>query len=129
MAWVWAVAAGQDWVADTLQGRGVAGPYTLTWNRLVERSEIVLVETRWLVRDADYWIDYAAGQIRFAEPLRVGQTARVSYRITSGVSQRNTTTDVALDTELARWGPAALSLRGRSRSALPSRCASVKRRG
>jgi hypothetical protein len=113
MAWVWAVAAGQDWVADTLQGRGVAGPYTLTWNRLVERSEMVLVETRWLVRDADYWIDYAAGQIRFAEPLRVGQTARVSYRITSGVSQRNTTTDVALDTELARWGPAALSLRGR----------------
>ena len=113
MAWVWAVATGQEMVADTLHGRGVAGPYTLTWNRLVERSEIVLVETRWLVRDTDYWIDYAAGQIRFAEPLRVGQTARVSYRIASGVSQRNTNTDVALETELARRGPAALSLRGR----------------
>jgi hypothetical protein len=113
MAWVWVVAPAQEWMTDTLTGRGVAGPYTLTWNRLVERSEMVLVETRWLVRDTDYWIDYAAGQIRFAEPLRVGQTARVSYRITSGVSQRNTTTDVALETELARWGPAALSLRGR----------------
>ena len=113
MAWVWAVATGQEMVADALQGRGVAGPYTLTWNRLAERSEIVLLETRWLVRDSDYWIDYAAGQIRFAEPLRVGQTARVSYRIQSGASQRNTNTDVALETELARWGPAALSLRGR----------------
>jgi hypothetical protein len=113
MAWVWAVATGQDWVADTLQGRGVAGPYTLTWNRLVERSEMVLLETRWLTRDTDYWIDYAAGQIRFAEPLRVGQTARVSYRIQSGVSQRNANADVALETELARWGPAALNLRGR----------------
>ena len=110
---MWVVAPAQEWMTDTLTGRGVAGPYTLTWNRLVERSEMVLVETRWLVRDSDYWIDYATGQIRFAEPLRVGQTARVSYRIQSGASQRNTTTDVALDTELARWGPAALSLRGR----------------
>ncbi len=103
---MWVVAPAQEWMTDTLTGRGVAGPYTLTWNRLVERSEMVLVETRWLVRDSDYWIDYAAGQIRFAEPLRVGQTARVSYRIQSGVSQRNTATDVALETELARWGPA-----------------------
>lgn len=113
MAWVWAVATGQETIVDALAGRGVAGPYTLSWNRLAERSEIVLLETRWLTRDTDYWIDYAAGQIRFAEPLRVGQTARVSYRIQSGVSQRNTNTDVALETELARWGPAALSLRGR----------------
>lgn len=113
MAWVGVVAPAQELTTDTITGRGVAGPYTLTWNRLVERSEIVLVETRWLVRDSDYWIDYAAGQIRFAEPLRVGQTARVSYRIQSGASQRNTNTDVALETELARWGPAALSLRGR----------------
>jgi hypothetical protein len=113
MACMWVVAPAQEWMTDTLTGRGVAGPYTLTWNRLVERSEMVLVETRWLVRDSDYWIDYATGQIRFAEPLRVGQTARVSYRIQSGVSQRNTTTDVALETELARWGAAALSLRGR----------------
>lgn len=113
MAWVGVVAPAQELTTDTITGRGVAGPYTLTWNRLAERSEIVLVETRWLVRDSDYWIDYAAGQIRFAEPLRVGQTARVSYRIQSGASQRNTNTDVALETELARWGPAALSLRGR----------------
>lgn len=115
MAWVWVCASGQaqEMVSDTLTGRGVAGPYTLSWNRVVERSEIVLVETRWLARDTDYWIDYAAGQIRFAQPLRTGQSARVSYRIQSGVSQRNTGTDVALDTELARKGPAALSMRGR----------------
>jgi hypothetical protein len=113
MACVWVVAPAQELITDTLTGRGVAGPYTLSWSRVVERSEIVLLGTRWLTRDTDYWIDYAAGQIRFAEPLRVGQTARVSYRIQSGVSQRNANADVALETELARWGPAALNLRGR----------------
>ncbi|BCW96541.1 MAG: hypothetical protein KatS3mg018_2023 [Fimbriimonadales bacterium] len=113
MACVLAGATAQEFVAETLVGRGVAGPYTLTYNRVVERSEMVLVETRWLVRESDYWIDYATGQVRFAAPLRTGQTARVSYRIQSGVSQRNANPDVALETELARMGPAALSLRGR----------------
>lgn len=115
IAWVWVSVAAQtpEMVSDTLTGRGVAGPYTLSWSRVVERSEIVLLETRWLARDTDYWIDYAAGQIRFAQPLRTGQSARVSYRIQSGVSQRNTSTDVAFDTELARLGPAALGVRGR----------------
>ncbi|MFN3690646.1 MAG: hypothetical protein ACK4UU_06955, partial [Fimbriimonadales bacterium] len=103
----------QELVSDAVVGRGVAGPYTLTWNRIVERSEIVLLETRWLTRDADYWIDYAAGQIRFAQPLRTGQTARVSYRTQPGVSQRNTNPDIAIETELMRFGSAALSLRGR----------------
>ena len=113
MACVWVVAPAQELMTDTIVGRGVAGPYTLSWNRVVERSEMVLREARWLVRDADYWIDYTAGRIRFAEPLRVGQTARVSYRIQSGVSQRNANPDVALETELARWGAAALRLHGR----------------
>ena len=113
MACVWVVAPAQELMTDTIVGRGVAGPYTLSWNRVVERSEMVLREARWLVRDTDYWIDYTAGRIRFAEPLRVGQTARVSYRIQSGVSQRNANPDVALETELARWGAAALRLHGR----------------
>lgn len=113
MACVLVGASAQEMVSETIAGRGVAGPYTLTWNRLVERSEIVLVETRWLVRDTDYWVDYASGQIRFAEALRTGQTARVSYRIQAGVSQRNANPDIAIETELARRGPAALSLRGR----------------
>jgi hypothetical protein len=113
MACVLVGAAAQEIVSDTVAGRGVAGPYTLTWNRIAERSEIVLVGTRWLVRDVDYWIDYTAGQIRFADALRTGQTARVSYRIQTGISQRNANPDIAIETELARWGPAALSLRGR----------------
>lgn len=113
MACVLGSAASQEWISDTITGRGAAGPYTLTWNRIMERSEIVLIETRWLTRDVDYAIDYAAGQIRFMHALHPGQVARVSYRIQSGVSQRNTNTDIALETELARRGPASLSLRGR----------------
>ncbi|MCS6919060.1 MAG: hypothetical protein NZM28_04760, partial [Fimbriimonadales bacterium] len=113
MACVLGSAAAQEWVSDTITGRGATGPYTLTWNRIVERSEIVLLETRWLTRDVDYTIDYAAGQLRFVRALHTGQVARVSYRIQSGASQRNTNPDIALETELARRGPATLSLRGR----------------
>ncbi|GIV08050.1 MAG: hypothetical protein KatS3mg019_0141 [Fimbriimonadales bacterium] len=113
MACVFGSAMAQGWVSDTLTGRGAAGPYTLTWNRIVERSEIVLLDTRWLTRDADYTIDYAAGQIRFVRALHSGQIARVSYRIQLGTSQHNTNTDIPIETELARRGPASLSLRGR----------------
>ncbi|MFN7161745.1 MAG: hypothetical protein ACK4NB_01630 [Fimbriimonadales bacterium] len=113
MAYLLGSAAAQELVSEVIVGRGAAGPYTLSWNRIVERSEIVLVDTRWLSRDSDYTIDYVAGQIRFVHALTPTQSARVSYRIQSGVSQRNTNADIALETELARRGPAALSLRGR----------------
>jgi hypothetical protein len=108
-----ACASAQEWISETLQGRGVVGPYTLSWNQIVERSEIVLVGERWLVRERDYWIDYASGQIRFAEPLRPETTARVGYRIQPGRSQKNQSPDIALSTELVRLGAASLSLQGR----------------
>ncbi|MCS7066227.1 MAG: hypothetical protein NZL85_08135 [Fimbriimonadales bacterium] len=103
----------QEWVSETLQGRGVVGPYTLSWNNLAERSEIVLRGERWLVRERDYWIDYATGQIRFAEPLRQEETARVGYRFQPGRSQKNSAPDIPLSTELVRFGAASLSLQGR----------------
>lgn len=108
-----ATAGAQEWVSETLQGRGVVGPYTLSWNNLVERSEIVLRGERWLTRERDYWIDYASGQIRFAEPLRRDETARVGYRIQPGRSQKNSAPDIPLSAELLRLGAASLSLQGR----------------
>lgn len=108
-----AYAGAQDWISETLQGRGIVGPYTLSWNQIVERSEIVLRGERWLVRERDYWIDYAAGQIRFAEPVRRDETVRVGYRIQPGRSQKNGASDIPLSAELLRYGAASLSLQGR----------------
>lgn len=106
-------ARAQDWVSESFQGRGVVGPYTLTWNQIVERSEMVLLGERWLLRERDYWMDYAAGQIRFAEPIRREATVRIGYRIQPGRSQKNSASDIALSSELMRWGTASLSLQGR----------------
>jgi hypothetical protein len=103
----------QEWVSESLQGRGVVGPYTLSWSGVVEYSEVVLRGERWLLRERDYWIDYASGQIRFAEPLRRDETVRVGYRIQPGRSKRNSTPDIPLATELIRFGAASLSLQGR----------------
>jgi hypothetical protein len=108
-----ACVSAQEWFSETLQGRGVAGPYTLSWNQIVERSEMVLVGERWLVRERDYAIDYAKGQIQFAKPLGPEAIARVGYRIQPGRSQRNRSPEIVLSTELVRQGAALLSLQGR----------------
>ncbi len=114
-AWLITHAVAQDWISERLQGRGVVGPYTLSWNQIVERSEIVLVGERLLLRERDYWIDYASGTIRFAQPLRREMSARVGYRIVPGRSQKNAAPDVVFQTEMARLGAASLSVQGRLR--------------
>ncbi len=108
-----ACASGQEWISETLQGCGVVGPYMLSWRGIPEHSEIVLRGEQWLIRERDYWIDYANGQIRFAQPLKRGETARVGYRIQHGRSQKNSAPDIPLSAEILRWGSASLSLQGR----------------
>ncbi len=111
-----ACASAQEWVSETLQGRGVVGPYTLSWNQIVEGSEIVLVGEQWLVRERDYSIDYAKGHIQFAKPLAPETIARVGYRIQLGRSQQNRLVDLVLSAELGRLGAMSLSMEGRVRS-------------
>jgi uncharacterized repeat protein (TIGR01451 family) len=66
---------------DQLQGTGLSGPYALGARNILPNSERVvievrdrlrsnlIVETRALVRHIDYDIDYAAGTLRFREPV------------------------------------------------------------
>jgi hypothetical protein len=74
---------------DVFTGRNVVGPYMLSWRAIAQDSERITRNGARLARGADYQINAAAGVITFARPLRSTDIARVDYRITAGVSQRN----------------------------------------
>ena len=66
---------------DEIQGNGLSGPYVLAGRNLLANSERIVIETRDrlrsdrivdrhpLTRHIDYDIDYAAGTLRFREPI------------------------------------------------------------
>jgi uncharacterized repeat protein (TIGR01451 family) len=66
---------------DEIQGNGLSGPYALASRNLLANSERVtievrdrlhserILESRLLMRHIDYDIDYAAGTLRFREPI------------------------------------------------------------
>lgn len=114
-------ATAQEWITDILRGRGVLGPYTLRWAKVVERSESVFVDGRWLLRNTDYTIDFQSGQIVFRQPVRTDQEIRVNYSIIRSVSQANAQPDVPLQVGLARLGGAELGVTGRVTSADPDK--------
>jgi hypothetical protein len=110
-------SSAQEWITDILRGRGVLGPYTLRWAKMVERTESVFVDGRWLLRNTDYTIDGPSGRIVFKQPVRTDQEIRVNYQIIRNVSQANTQPDVPLQIGLARLGGAELGVTGRVASA------------
>jgi len=65
---------------DVIAGSGNAGPYLLSWAGIESGSETVSLAGQNLLRVLDYTIDYGAGKITFASPLRPGEMARVTYR-------------------------------------------------
>ncbi|MCW5933776.1 MAG: hypothetical protein KIT45_05650 [Fimbriimonadia bacterium] len=107
-------AAAQEWVMDTLHGRGAEGPYTLRWSKIAGGSESVFVNEQWLKRGADYTFDAQNGRITFKNPLAYGQAVRVSYQVLKGSSARNVDrADVPLQMDLLHIGGAELGLMGR----------------
>jgi uncharacterized repeat protein (TIGR01451 family) len=66
---------------DEIQGNGLSGPYALGARNLLANSERIaievrdrlrsdrIVDSRLLMRNIDYDIDYAAGTVRFREPV------------------------------------------------------------
>lgn len=98
---------------DVFLGRNVRGPYLLSWKGIRARSERVVVDGRSLRRDEEYAIDYAAGTLVFAQPLRQGNMAQVTYEIDGRTAQRNPrTVQLPLDMELLRAARGRLALTG-----------------
>lgn len=98
---------------DVFMGRNTRGPYLLSWKGVRARSERVVVDGRTLRRDEEYAIDYIAGTLAFAQPLRQGSMARVTYEVDAKTAQRNPQTlQLPLDMELLNAARGKLALTG-----------------
>lgn len=98
---------------DMFMGRNTRGPYLLSWKGIRVRSERVVVDGRTFRRDEEYTIDYSAGTLVFAQPLRNGSMAQVTYEIDAKTAQRNPKTlQMPLDMELLNAARGKLALTG-----------------
>jgi len=98
---------------DVFMGRNTRGPYLLSWKGIRVRSERVVVDGRTFRRDEEYTIDYTAGTLVFAQPLRNGSMAQVTYEIDAKTAQRNPKTlQMPLDMELLNAARGKLALTG-----------------
>lgn len=80
---------GQLSATDIFIGKGVTGPYLLTWKGIVPGSEKVMRNSTQLAPSSDYRIDETNGQIYFTTPLGTNEIARVDYLYTPGQSTAN----------------------------------------
>jgi len=109
----------QTGYTDVFIGRNTRGPYLLSWKGIRARSERVVVDGRTFQRDEEYSIDYNTGTLVFAQPLRNGSMAQVTYEIDAKTAQRNPKTlQMPLDMELLNAARGKLALTGAYSAAL-----------
>ena len=91
--------------SELLFGRGTKGPFLLHWKGIRANSESVNKDGILLTRDQDYTFAADSGILVFTEPIRSGQTVRVSYRIDTPEAAENATDSaLPLSMELFRSG-------------------------
>ena len=66
--------------SDLIRGNGTRAGYTLSRGGIVPNSESVTVNGSLLSRNKGYYLDTSSGMLAFAEPVRISQTIRVTYR-------------------------------------------------
>ena len=66
--------------SDSIKGNGTRAGYTASHGGIVPNSDIVTVDGRLLARNRDYYFDSTSGMLAFAEPVRISQFIRVTYR-------------------------------------------------
>ncbi|MDE2125864.1 MAG: hypothetical protein KGJ62_04675 [Armatimonadetes bacterium] len=81
--------AGGTVQTDLILGRGISGPYTLTWRGLEPFTETVTRDSQTLMRGTDYDVDPDAGTITFVTPLGASDVARVIYEYDPLYASRN----------------------------------------
>lgn len=74
---------------DVFVGRGVAGPYLLTWRNIEAGSETVLRNGARVTRGVDYDLNETAGVLSFRSALTARDIARVDYLYLPGKAAVN----------------------------------------
>jgi len=78
-----------DTASEVLFGRGVRGPYSLSWKPVNQFTETLLVDGRIAQRDFDYEMDYASGVVTFSAPVSSRSMIRVEYSYDPSKAVRN----------------------------------------
>ncbi|KAF0133961.1 MAG: hypothetical protein FD145_983 [Candidatus Saganbacteria bacterium] len=65
--------------AETISGTDSKGPYALAYGKIIQFSERVLVNSRLIVRDLDYTIDYENGKISFNSVVSKTSAINITY--------------------------------------------------
>lgn len=76
------------WAKEEIAGGGTKGPFVLSWSEIVPRSDRVYLLGRKLFPGHDYFVDYKAGVIIFANPLPKGEKCEVYYAYQPGLSHK-----------------------------------------
>jgi len=69
-----------EYVEEILPGSGSRGPYIFTNRQIISQSERIYINERLVIRDYDYIIDYAAGQIMFNFEVPNTSAIQAKYR-------------------------------------------------
>lgn len=67
-------------VVDIISGIESRGPYSLSNQNLIQRSEKIYVNDRLVIRDFDYYIDYASGRLMFNYNVSNTSSIKALYR-------------------------------------------------
>lgn len=107
-----------DVVSDVFFGKDSGGPYNLTWRGINRFTDTVSVDDKFLSRDFDYFIDYAAGTISFVSSIASKSVIRVEYSCDPTVASKNTAPfNVPITLDLMKKETRALQFTGLYRQA------------
>ena len=79
-------------VSDVCVGAGTAGPYSLSWTKLLPGTETVEINGIPQMRGLDYTVDADKGTVTFTRSLPAQSVASVAYLHEDGAGQRNVVT-------------------------------------
>lgn len=98
-------------VSDVCVGTGAAGPYTLSWTKVLPGTETIQVNGIPQMRGLDYAVDADKGTVTFTRPLPAQSVAAVTYLHDDGAGQRNTVNrTIPLSMDLVRGDKGYFSL-------------------
>jgi hypothetical protein len=101
-----------DDITDVFIGKGLKGPYMLSWKNIENETDSVIVSGQKLARGKEYTIDYTTGAVVFNEPLKKDEIARVTFRRVIGKAQANNGTSLPMSLRLLNGDRANVDVLG-----------------
>lgn len=107
-----AVLFAQPLQSENIAGNGSRGPYYLSFENIVEKSESIFVDGRWLARGKEYDVDYESGRVAFRQAVGRAQQFRAVYQTSSRSRKSAKRSELPVSLGLYRYSGAEFGLQG-----------------